>query len=308
MFIKHRTLLCCSLDANAHSQERIQENDSNGLLLLGADVDLGGGEAISQASAAFADDEEREAAGLRLVLQAMDTDPWMAPLLLVCLVQNRHAPLHADTVNAVLNEFRVRSTKCSIAALHLGALLANEMANDVGYANNVSAAASAFRDCLYGVDLPREIRLFCMRRAGRLAAFGIGGAGVDLVEADRVLSKGVEADDTFCIAHLANVRLRQRRPEDAAGLFQRLFASDEREVYISAQPDPTRRAWETYRIHVFESEEEHFLNHVRNGATQPCVMRRERAHNYGQLMVIELHELGLPLPSMPLYPPGFAEP
>ncbi len=265
---------------------------TKGLLLLGGEVEVGGASVYSYE---YGDDiEAREEEGLDLILQAMDHDVWTVPRLTVQLIMNREVRTRPATVRKVVEAIRQRAEHCSITSFHLGSLLAYEMAPQVGYECNVHFAKQALRSCLDGVYVPADIRLHCMRKLGRLVTFGVGGRGADLDMAVRVLRKGVEADDAFCIAHLANVRLRQKEPEAAADLFRALFKKEDREVFISARPDETKIAWETYRILVLEQHEAHFLSHVRTGACLPNVMKRERAANdYGHLMVIELHESGL---------------
>lgn len=265
---------------------------TKGLLLLGGEVEVGGATVFGFE---YGDDvEAREAAGLDLILEAMNYDVWTVPRLTVQLLMNREVRTRPVTVRKVVEAIRERADHCSITSFHLGNLLAYEMAPQVGYQCNVHFAKKALRSCLDGVFVPPDIRLHCMRKLGRLVTFGVGGLGADLEMADRVLRKGVEAGDAFCIAHLANVRLRQKEPELAADLFRALFKKEDREVFISAHPDETKPAWETYRILVLEQHESHFLNHVRTGACLPNVMKRERAANeYGHLMVIELHEHSL---------------
>lgn len=261
---------------------------TKGLLLLGGDAHVVGCDVSSFSPGKT--EEELADEGLKLVVKAMKYDVWTVPRLLAELVQNLSGDtLKHDAVERIVNALKDRAKTCSIASLHLGTLLADETP-----IHNIREAKDALRSCLDGVDVPRDIRIHCLRKLGRLLTFGIGGKGIELNVAENILEKGAEAEDAICIAYLANLRLRQRKGDDAVNLFRKLFRKDdEREVYVSSDMSSQINSWVTYRIHVQEVVEQHFLSNVRAGACFPDVMREERAKEYGDLMVIELHEYGL---------------
>lgn len=257
---------------------------TQGLLMLG-------GEAMNlQMDNALegVDPVARERAGLGLVVNAMATDAWTVPRLLAQTLRSRGTSLQETTTAAAIASIRLRARGCGgcVAAVHVGELL--------DASGDSNGAKAAFRDCLTGVDIPVEIRLRCTRQLARLATFGAGGVGADSTEAIAMVSRGAEADDPLCLALLANLQLRAHQSNSAHALFLRMFQSHEREVYISAYQRIPRPQWETYRIFVVEQEEEKFLASVLQESCVPSSMSRELAHEFGDLMVIEIHEHGLP--------------
>lgn len=261
---------------------------TKGLLMLGAESEVSGSYGYSSM---IDDNDSIQADGLELVLKAMKVDQWTVPRFLVQLIKDRNINTNEGMVRKAVEEVRKRADKCSVLSFHLGTLLSYENAHEVGYSCNVAEAKNALESCMHGVFVCPEIRLQCTRKLGRLVTFGVGGLGVDLDMAERVLKKGVEAEDTYCIQHLANVKLRKREQEAAAELFLLLFSKDEWEVLISAKTDNSKPGWETYRIHVLEQYEANFLNDVRNGSCLPHTFQQNSvSRDYGELMLIEFHE------------------